>query len=73
VKIGVVLNVHCSSSPHPEDWINKKHNQQIMAHDPSRNVPHFWRHEHTTFSGFYDLLWLYKSQRKASHMGGQIR
>jgi len=24
----------------------------IMDHDPSRKVPHFWRHEHTTFSGF---------------------
>jgi len=22
------------------------------AHDPSRNMPHFWRHEHTTFSDF---------------------
>jgi hypothetical protein len=23
-----------------------------MDHDPSRNVPHFWRHENTTFSSF---------------------
>ena len=37
---------------HPEDQINRKHCQQIMDHDPSRNVPHFWRHEHTIFSGF---------------------
>jgi len=40
-EIGVVLNAHYSSCPHPEDRMNKKHNQQIMAHDPLRNVPHF--------------------------------
>ena len=37
---------------HGESRINRKHYQQIMNHNPSRNVPHFWRHEHTTFSGF---------------------
>jgi len=39
------------------------------AHDPSRNVPHFWRHEHTTFSGFINA-------RERLHMvggGGGIR
>jgi hypothetical protein len=34
-----------------------------MAHDPSRNVPHFWRHEHTTFSGFIKA-------RERPHSGG---
>jgi len=51
-EIGVVFNPHCLSSPHPEDRINRRHSQQIMdhdAHDPSWNMPHFWRHEHTTF------------------------
>jgi hypothetical protein len=59
---GAVLN-HCSSSPHPEDRINGKHCQQIMNHDPSRNVPHFLRHEHTTFSGFIKA-------RERPHSGG---
>ena len=65
-EISVVFNAHCSSASHPEDQISRKHNQQIMSrswtdheqimdhysHDPSLNVPQFWRHERTTFYGF---------------------
>jgi len=50
-----VFNAHCLSSPHPENRINRRHIRQIMdhdAHDPSRNVPNLWRHEHPTFFGF---------------------